>query len=135
MGLNVFLAFKGRSGDEVHRNEVSDEDFETGCPTIIANYYGLLCKISETGAATQQDIAELDRLGEQFQASESLFYNNDVVQARSAAQERRTPDWYKEDLKRIKGQFETDKIYREYRYIANTDIKTSMSLVHCMSQL
>ena len=75
----------------MRHHEVSNEELEAICPPIIANYYRLLCKISDSGVTQQEDILELDQLGDQFQATQALFYNSDVVQSVTADKETRTP--------------------------------------------
>ncbi|NND68385.1 MAG: glycosyltransferase, partial [Halioglobus sp.] len=51
----------------------------------------------------------------------ALFYNADVVQAARHIDGLTEPEWFTHELTKIRDNFERDKIYREYRYIANTD--------------
>ena len=121
--------FSAANSDELTRfldrnmrhHEVSDNELDERCPAVIADYYRLLCDISRSGECTSENIAELDRLGRQFKSNQDLFYNDDVLALRSENLLRQSPEWYKDDLKRIRTEFETDRIFREYRYIANTD--------------
>jgi GT2 family glycosyltransferase len=106
---------------DMRHHEVPDDSLEARCAPVIVDYYRLLCRLAESAEATPQDIARLDELGEQFRANQDLFYNADILKLRDDTQYRQSPAWYAEELKQIRRQFETDKIFREYRYIANTD--------------
>ena len=106
-------------GNLRHHN-ISDGEFNARCPNIVADYYRLLCEISEHEIATPQDIRRLDELSHQFDTFQALFYNADVLKKSSVAEQKISPAWYEAALKDTKIQFEKDKIYREYRYIANT---------------
>jgi GT2 family glycosyltransferase len=101
--------------------KATDAELATRGFRIVADYYHLLCKISSQETATAQDLQGLDELCGQFESNQSLFYNNDLLRAKALDEDRHKPDWYEAKLKRIKEQFETDKLYREYRYIANTE--------------
>ncbi len=101
--------------------EVSDNALETQCLKVVTDYYRLLCKIADLGVATLQDIKDMDELYTQFEASQSLFYNEDILKSNSSRGHGCAPADYQAELARIKEQFERDKIFREYRYIANTD--------------
>jgi len=105
----------------MRHHEVSDAELDERCPAVIANYYRLLCRIADSGDCTPEDIAALDDLARQFRDSQDLFYNADMLALRAENLQRGSPEWYREELKRIKAEFETDRIFREYRYIANTD--------------
>lgn len=106
---------------DMRHHQVSDQELDAQCFKIVADYYRLLCKVSEQELATPKDLDDMDELYRVFEASQSLFYNKDVLASRSLDEEKYTPAWYEADLKRIKQQFETDIIFREYRYIANTE--------------
>ena len=106
-------------GNLRHHN-ISDGEFNARCPNIVADYYRLLCEISEHEIATPQDIRRLDELSHQFDSFQALFYNADVLKKSSLAEHKSSPAWYEDALKNTKVQLEKDKIYREYRYIANT---------------
>lgn len=104
----------------MHHHKVSEGELDLRCHKTIADYYRLLCKVSE-GAAVAEDLAAFDHLSEQFTFDERLFYNDDVVLKLARAKEENTPAWYQGKLNRVRAQFDTDKIFREYRYIANTE--------------
>jgi GT2 family glycosyltransferase len=104
----------------LRHHDASEEDLKARCHNIIADYYRLLCKISE-GDAIAEELAAFDDVGDQFQSNQQLFYNKDVVLALERAKEENTPSWYHTKLNRIKTQFDTDKLFREYRYLANTE--------------
>ena len=106
-------------GNLRHHN-ISDGEFNARCPNIVADYYRLLCEISEHEMATPEDIRRLDELSHQFDTFQALFYNADVLKKSSVAEQKSSPAWYEAALNGTKIQFEKDKIYREYRYIANT---------------
>ena len=107
--------------ENMRHHQVSEEEFNARCYAIVAHYYRLLCKISEQAVATPQDLEKLDELSLQFESTQALFYNDDVLQEKSPGDEQHSLAWYEAELKGIKQQFERDKIHREYRYIANTD--------------
>lgn len=109
---------------KMRHHEVSDSELDAKCAKVIADYYRLLCKISSQHATTTLDFEQLDELAHQFESSQNLFYNNDVIEKQVLREEHRNPEWQEENLKRIKSEFEKDKIYREYRYIANTRFLT-----------
>ena len=49
----------------MRHHEVSEEELDTRCPSVIADYYRLLCRISDSEEAQPDDIATLDALGRQ----------------------------------------------------------------------
>ena len=101
--------------------QVSDEELHARCLKCIADYYRLLCRISEREIETAQDLKDMDELYRQFEASQSLFYNADILQSKCPIGAKHETAGHQAELKHIKEQFERDKIFREYRYIANTD--------------
>ncbi len=105
----------------MRHHEISDEAIDTQCTKVIADYYRLLCKVSEQDTATAEDLESMDELYRQFDDGQTLFYNRDVLASRKLTEDRHKPSWYSAELKRIQRQFETDNIFREYRYIANTE--------------
>jgi GT2 family glycosyltransferase len=113
--LSTFLDKKMR------HHQVSDEELDARCFTLIADYYRLLCKISEHGAVSAQDLEHMDELYRQFETSQALFYNRDIIKSNTQTQEKLSLEWYEAEVKHIREQFERDKLFREYRYIANTD--------------
>jgi hypothetical protein len=108
----------------MRHHEVLEGELDAKCPKVVADYYRLLCKISTQDSATKIDYDELDKLTRQFESSQALFYNPDVVGERASLEQRLEPAWYEQELKHIKSEFERDKVYREYRYIANTRFLT-----------
>ncbi|CAA0125404.1 Putative mycofactocin biosynthesis glycosyltransferase MftF [Halioglobus japonicus] len=105
---------------DMRHHEVSDSDLDARCHKTIADYYRLLCEVSER-EVTAQDHEAFDALGEQFQINQTLFYNSDIALALEKAKQESAPDWYQAKLNRIKAQLDADKTFREYRYIANTE--------------
>ncbi len=105
----------------MRHHEVSDAELEAQCPKILTGYYRLLCKITESGAATSKDLEFLDELYGLFESNQALFYNADVIQDKILSEDRSTPAWYSAEVDRIKQQFDTDSLFREYRYVANTE--------------
>ena len=63
----------------MRHHEVSEGELDANCPKVVADYYRLLCKISTQDSATKIDYDELDKLTRQFESSQALFYNPDVV--------------------------------------------------------
>lgn len=108
----------------MRHHEISEGELDAKCPKVVADYYRLLCKISTQDSATKIDYDELDKLTRQFESSQALFYNPDVVGEKASLEQRLEPAWYEQELKHIKSEFERDKVYREYRYIANTRFLT-----------
>ena len=104
----------------LRHHSTSDEELNARCSPIIADYYRLLCNISEHEKTSSEDIEKLDKLGDQFIAMQALFYNADVRLKTSLKEQQRSPSWQEENLINVKAQLEKDKTYREYRYIANT---------------
>ena len=104
----------------LRHHSTSDEELDARCSNIVADYYRLLCRISDRETGSSEDLRRLDELGEQFETIQALFYNADEVKKVSMAEQKRSPAWYEAELKNTKLQFEKDKVYREYRYIANT---------------
>jgi len=104
----------------MRHHQVSDQELEAQCFKVIADYYRLLCKVSNQELATPGDLREMDELYRAFEASSSLFHNRDMYALRALETAKYAPAWYEADLKRMKQQFESDRIFREYRYIANT---------------
>ena len=104
----------------MRHHDVPDNDLNVRCHKIIADYYRLLCKISE-GETAAEDFEALDDLADRFQRNQTLFYNSDVVLTIERAKEENSPVWYQAKLNRVKAQFDADKTFREYRYIANTE--------------
>ena len=105
---------------DMRHHRVSDADHDKRCPKIVADFYQLLCNICE-GEASADAFDAFDKLGDQFQADQELFYNQDVILTLERAKEEDAPDWYQAKLNRIKAQLDSDKVFREYRYIANTE--------------
>jgi GT2 family glycosyltransferase len=104
----------------MRHHELSDVDLDARCHKTIADYYRLLCEVSQRDA-TPEDYEAFDALGKQFLANQKLFYNRDVALSLERAKEESAPDWYQAKLNRIKAQLDADKTFREYRYIANTE--------------
>ena len=98
-----------------------DSDIEALCPALVARYYRLLCAIAERGSPNEEDLAEIDTIRAEFIEELGLYYNADVVNAARQIGGLTEPEWYTRELKQLRSNFERDKIYREYRYIANTD--------------
>ncbi len=122
-GLDAPAPDAGNSGaladfldGNMRHHALPDESLDADCPAPVAAYYRLLCRIAESGEATAQDLAAIDALAEEFNGALDLFYNADVV-----ASQGRPPTADHDGLERVREQFERDKIFREYRYIANTD--------------
>jgi hypothetical protein len=105
----------------MRHHQISDQEIDRQCAKVIADYYRLLCQVSEQDIATPEDLESMDELYSQFEDGQTLFYNRDVLVSRTLAEDRHKPSWYTAELKRIQRQFETDNIFREYRYIANTE--------------
>ncbi|MFT4517926.1 MAG: GT2 family glycosyltransferase [Halioglobus sp.] len=99
----------------------SEQELDSQCFKTVADYYRLLCQIAKQGEARPQDLQAIDALRAQFETSQALFYNRDILEIKQQLEERCAPVWYEEKLDLIKEQFDADKIYREYRYIANTE--------------
>jgi hypothetical protein len=104
----------------MRHHDVPDNDLDMRCHKIIADYYRLLCKVSE-GETAAEDLEALDDLANRFQRNQTLFYNSDVALTIERAKEENSPVWYQAMLHRVKAQFDADKTFREYRYIANTE--------------
>ncbi len=105
----------------MRHHELPDSDIEALCPTLVARYYRLLCAIAERGSPNEEDLAEIDTIRAEFIEEIGLYYNPDVVNAARQIGGLTEPEWYTRELKQLRSNFERDKIYREYRYIANTD--------------
>jgi GT2 family glycosyltransferase/predicted nucleic acid-binding Zn-ribbon protein len=112
--LNEFL------DQNMRHHTISEADLDVRCHHTIAAYYRLLCKVCE-GDAAAEDLEAFDHLSDLFALDEKLFYNDDIVLKLTRAKEVNTPAWYQEKLNRVRGQFDADKLFREYRYIANTE--------------
>ncbi len=93
----------------------TDNDAGMHCPEFVTSLYRLLYAIAETGQTDANNLEVLDEIYRQFEASQSFFYNRDTLQPKATDVLQLTSD-----LESIKSSFERDKIYREYRYIANT---------------
>ena len=106
---------------KMRHHQVHDEALASQCPAVIRDYYQLLCKIADAGTTNTEDLLQLDELQQQFEASQKLFYNSDLLKLRDQHLETRSPQWFRDELREIRADFETDKVFREYRYIANTD--------------
>lgn len=104
----------------MRHHKFSDEELTADCPAVIADYYRLLCKISEQPAATAEDYAAIDALRQQFETNEAFFYNKDIVKLRDTAIARELPSWYEQELKQARAQWDADQLNREFRYTANT---------------
>ena len=104
----------------LRHHSTSDEELNTRCSPIIADYYRLLCNISEHEKTSSEDLDKLDKIGDQFMSMQALFYNADIRLKTSLKEQQRSPSWQEENLINVKAQLEKDKTYREYRYIANT---------------
>ncbi|MCB1706647.1 MAG: glycosyltransferase [Halioglobus sp.] len=105
---------------DMRHHHVSDAEHDERCPRIAAEFYRLLCRICD-GEESADDVTAFDDFGKQFQADQKLFYNPDVILTLERAKEEDAPDWYQAKLNRIKAQLDSDKVFREYRYIANTE--------------
>lgn len=105
----------------LRHHKVTDTELDTRCPRIVAKYYRLLCKISEQDQPDSADIAALDELYREFEATQSLFYNDDSLNSKTLENLPQLSSWYESRLKDIRSEFERDRIFREYRYIANTE--------------
>lgn len=105
----------------MRHHEVTDDELYASCPDFVYDYYQLLCKLSEAGSVDPHDLEALDEIYRRFETSQALFYNNDVLDAKSSNEARNSPLWYEDEVKAIKAKFEADRIFREYRYIANTE--------------
>jgi len=99
---------------------ITEDELDAHCPKLLTDYYRLLCAISEKGHADSRDLHTIDEIYREFDTNQSLFYNSDNQQSRLLGEIRHSPPWYKAELQDIKSKFETDRIFREYRYIANT---------------
>lgn len=105
----------------MRHHEVTEEELDSQCPEFVADYYRLLCDISETGQTDSQTLKKLDDIYQRLESNQSLFYNSDILQSKALSETRYSPLWYQAELRDIKSKFETDRIFREYRYIANTE--------------
>jgi GT2 family glycosyltransferase len=105
----------------LRHHKVTETELDARCPKIVANYYRLLCKISEQDQPSSTDIAALNDIYREFEASQALFYNNDLSHSKALDKLRKSPSWYESRLREIRSEFERDRIFREYRYIANTE--------------
>jgi len=106
---------------KLQNHQFSNAGVDVKCSTVIAEFYRVLCTISEREKSSSEDIERLDELSQSFVLSQSLFYNKDLVHKTTLKEHKSEPDWYRLELNNIKQQFETDKVYREYRYLANTE--------------
>lgn len=105
----------------MRHHQVSDRELDARCFALVTDYYRLLCQLSEKEAPSPADLTMLDDLAQRFEDSQALFYNTDISKAIQLQEERRAPAWYQAKLEQVREEFETDKIYREYRYLANTN--------------
>lgn len=105
----------------MRHHEITNEELDARCPELVANYYRLLCEMAESESTSAQHIENLDELYRQFEASQSLFYNDDILKLKVDNDARSSQSSREAELKSIKSEFETDRIFREYRYVANTE--------------
>ncbi len=105
----------------MRHHELPEADLDKLCPGLVARYYRLLCDIAERNAPTDDDLAQIDEIRAQFRAEVALYYNDDMVFEARHIEGLAPPEWYERELRQTRDAFERDKIYREYRYIANTD--------------
>ncbi|NND69275.1 MAG: hypothetical protein HKN19_16915, partial [Halioglobus sp.] len=102
----------------MRHHEYADADLDALCPALVARYYRLLCAIAQRGKPTEADLSAIDAIRSQLRGELALFYNADVVQAARHVDGLTEPEWFARELTKIRDNFERDKIYREYRYIA-----------------
>jgi GT2 family glycosyltransferase len=105
----------------MRHHKVTEDELDARCPNFVANFYRLLCKISELGHTNATDLEALDEIYLQLETNQSLFYNNDILHSRVLRDARNSPTWFEAELKDIRSRFERDRIFREYRYITNTE--------------
>jgi len=100
----------------MRHHALAEDVLDEQCPAAVARFYRLLCRIAARGTADAADLEAIDAIAEAFNADLALFYNRDLRADLEAGDRADSAA----ELARIRGQFERDKIFREYRYIANT---------------
>ena len=106
---------------DMRHHEFSDAELRQHCPRAVRELYQLLCRIAAQGQAGDDDIAAIDSIAADFAAQRDLFYHTDLLALREHREQRDAPHWYRDDLRRRQEEYERDKLFREFRYLANTD--------------
>ncbi|MDZ7785049.1 MAG: glycosyltransferase [Halioglobus sp.] len=105
----------------MRHHTVAEAELDANCPEPVAACYRLLRDIAQRGEAGKDALQALDEIGDRFEALSSLLYHEGVLAFRERLGQRAGPDWRRDELARLKDEYERDKNFRERRYSAHTN--------------